>query len=48
MNFKGGKGGFKDVEVGNISGSGTSEHSHTFLDIWAESVRFTVGVSWWL
>ena len=47
VNFKGSRGGFKDVEVGNISGGGTSEHSHTFLDIWAESARFTVGVSWW-
>ena len=47
VNVKRSTGGFKDVEVGNISGGGSSEHSHTFLDIWAESVRFTVGVSWW-
>ena len=47
VNFKTGEGGFKDVEVSNLSGSETTEHSHTFLDIWAESARFTVGVSWW-
>ena len=47
VNFKAGEGGFKDVEVSNLSGSETTEHSHTFLDIWAESARFTVGVSWW-
>ena len=47
VNFKAGKGGFRDVPIGNISGGGTSEHSHTFLGLEAESARFTVGVSWW-
>ena len=47
VNFKGGKGGFKDVEVGNISAGGMSEHLHRFHGIDAESVRFTFGVSWW-
>ena len=47
VNFKWGMGGFKDVEVGNISAGGTSEHLHTFLGIVAESARLTVGVSWW-
>ena len=47
VNFKAGKGGFKDVPVGNISDGATSEHTHEFLGIEAESARFTVGVSWW-
>ena len=47
VNFKLGKGYFKDVEVDNISDGGTSEHLHKFLDIHAESARLTVGVSWW-
>ena len=47
LNIKGGRGGFRDVEVGNLSAAEASEHSHEFIDITAESVRFTVGVSWW-
>lgn len=47
VNFKLGKGYFKDVEVDNISDGGTREHLHKFLDIHAESARLTVGVSWW-
>ncbi len=47
VNFKLGKGYFKDVEVDNILDGGTSEHVHKFLDIHAESARLTVGVSWW-
>ena len=47
VNVKRGTGGFKDVPVGNISIGGSEEHVHTFLGIWAESDRFTVGVSWW-
>ena len=47
VNFKLGKGYFKDVEVDNILDGGTSEHLHKFLDIHAESARLTVGVSWW-
>ena len=47
VNFKWGKGQFKDVEVGNISAGGSEQHSHTFLDIDAASARLTVGVSWW-
>ena len=47
VNFKWGKGYFKDVEVDNILDGGTSEHLHKFLDIHAESARLTVGVSWW-
>ncbi len=47
VNFKGGQGAFKDVEVGNISAGRSQQHSHTFLDIDAASARFTVGVSWW-
>ena len=47
INYKGGQSAFNDVEVGNISDNGTSEHTHTFLDIPAESARLTVGVSWW-
>ena len=47
VNFKWGMGGFKDVEVGNISAGGTIEHLHTFLGIEAASTRLTFGVSWW-
>lgn len=47
VNFKLGKGYFKDVEVDNILAGGTSEHLHKFLDIHAESARLTVGISWW-
>ena len=37
VNFKSGKGHFKDVEIGNIASGGTSEHIHEFFDIDAES-----------
>ena len=47
VNFKLGKGYFKDVEVDNILDGGTSEHLHNFLDIHAKSARLSVGVSWW-
>ena len=48
VNFKRGRnGGFKDVEIGNISAGGSEQHSHTFLSIEAASARLTVGVSWW-
>lgn len=46
VNVKAGKGGFRDVEIGNLSAA-ESEPSHEFIDITAESARFTVGVSWW-
>ena len=47
VNFKGGEGGFSDVEIDNILTSGTSGHSHKFTDIDAASARLTLGVSWW-
>jgi hypothetical protein len=47
VNFRTGKSAFKDVQVGNILSGGSKQHSHTFLDIEAESVRLTVGISWW-
>ena len=47
VNFKGGKGRFTDVEVGNISSGGTSGHVHRFLDFDATSARLTFGISWW-
>ena len=47
VNFKAAKGLFKDVPVGNILDEGREHHVHTFLDLGAESARFTVGVSWW-
>ena len=47
LNLKRAKGLFKDVPVGNILAEGREQHVHTFLDLGAESARFTVGVSWW-
>ena len=44
VNFKGGEGGFSDVEIDNILTSGTSGHSHKFTDIDAASARLTLGV----
>lgn len=47
MNAKWGKGGFRDVEVGNLVNRGSEPHVHTVRDVYAESTRFTVGISWW-
>ena len=47
VNLKRAKGLFKDVPVGNILAAGREQHVHTFLDLGAESARFTFGVSWW-
>ncbi len=48
VNLKIGRnGGFKDVEIGNISAGLSEQHSHTFVGIEAASARLTVGVSWW-
>ena len=47
VNIKRAKGLFKDVPVGNILTEGHEQHSHTFIDLGAESTRFTVGLSWW-
>ena len=47
VNFKAAKGLFIDVPVGNILAEVREQHVHTFLDLGAESARFTVGVSWW-
>ena len=47
VNFKRAKGLFKDVPIGDVLAGGREQHKHTFLDLGAESARFTFGVSWW-
>ncbi len=47
VNVKAARGLFKDIPVGNILDEGREQHAHRFLDLGAESVRFTIGVSWW-
>jgi hypothetical protein len=47
VNIKRGKGGFRDVEIGNLIVGTSEQHVHTFVDIAATSTRLTFGVSWW-
>ena len=47
LNYKRARGVFKDIPVGNILDEGREQHAHRFLDLGAESRRFTIGVSWW-
>lgn len=47
VNFKWARGGFRDVEIGNISAGANEHHVHFFRSFDAESARFTVGISWW-
>ena len=46
VNVKAATGRFRDVPAGHIPTGGTSRHGRV-LDLDAESVRLSVGISWW-